>query len=96
MVVYQIMEYKNCDEYFSWGIFSSEQKAKLYLEYENWDNNVDFEIIPYVLDERLKEVNCEELKVNQKTMQLVQAVRNQVLTKVKCIGLMVSYIAKSV
>ena len=62
MVVYQIMEYRNCDEDFSWGVFSSEQKAKLYLKTMGWDNNLDFEIIPHVLDEKLKEVNYEELK----------------------------------
>ena len=62
MVVYQIIEHTSWNEDFSWGFFSSEQKAKLYLKYENWDNNDDFEIVPYVLDERLKEVNCEELK----------------------------------
>lgn len=54
MKVYQIMEYRNCDEHYSWGIYSSEENAKLYLKQMGWDERDDFEIISYKLDEKLK------------------------------------------
>lgn len=53
MVVYQIMEYRSWDEHYSWGIFSSEENAKLYLIYKGWDNCEDFEIIEHIVDEKL-------------------------------------------
>ena len=53
MVFYQIMEYRNWDEHYSWGIFSSEENAKLYLKLKGWDKCDDFEIIEHIVDEKL-------------------------------------------
>ena len=53
MKVYQIMEYRNFDEHYSWGIYSSEENARLYLKQRGWDKCDDFEIISYELDEEL-------------------------------------------
>ena len=65
MVVYQIMEYRSFDEHYSWGIYSSEENANLYLKTMGWDNNLDFEIIPYEVDGRLKGVNYEKNNKNK-------------------------------
>lgn len=54
MKVYQIMEYRNWDEHYSWGIYSSEENARLYLKQKRWDKCEDFEIVSYELDENLK------------------------------------------
>ena len=53
MKVYQIMEYRNWDEHYSWGIYSSEENARLYLKQKGWDKCEDFEILTHVLDEKL-------------------------------------------
>ena len=54
MKVYQIMEFRNFDEHYSWGIYSSEENAKLYLKIKGWDKLENFEIIEYELDEKIK------------------------------------------
>lgn len=54
IIVYQIMEYRNCDEHYSWGLYSSEENARLYLKQKGWDKFDEFEIIPYELDVNLK------------------------------------------
>lgn len=54
MKVYQIIEYRNFDEHYSWGIYSSEENAKLYLKIKGWDICENFEIIEYELDEKIK------------------------------------------
>lgn len=43
MKIYEIMEYRNCDEHYSWGVYSTEENARLYLKYKRWDDNDDFE-----------------------------------------------------
>ena len=53
MIVYQIMEYRNWDERYSWGIFSSEENAKIYLKQKGWDKYENFKIIPHIVDEKL-------------------------------------------
>ena len=57
MKVYEIMEYRNCDEHYSWAIYSSEENAIKYLKYMKWDNNDDFEIIEHKVDEKLRWCN---------------------------------------
>ena len=42
MKIYEIMEYRNCDEHYSWGVYSTEENARLYLKYMRWDDNDDF------------------------------------------------------
>lgn len=54
MKVYEIMEYRNCDEHYSWGLYSSEENARIYLKHMRWDNNDDFEIIEFEVDENIK------------------------------------------
>ena len=51
MKVYEIMEYRNCDEHYSCGIYSTEENARKYLKYMKWENNDDFEIIEHKVDE---------------------------------------------
>ena len=53
MIVYQIMEYRSWNEHYTWGIYSSEENAKLFLKKKGWDDCEDFKIIPYVVDEKL-------------------------------------------
>lgn len=53
MIVYQIMEYRNWDEHYSWGIFSSEENAKIYLQQKGWDKCQNFKILSYIVDEKL-------------------------------------------
>ena len=50
MVVFQIIEHRSWNEHYSWGIYSSEENANLFLKAKGWDNNEDFEIIPYKID----------------------------------------------
>ena len=54
MKVYQIMEYRNCYEHYSWGVYSSEDNAKLYLKLKGWDKCENFEVVSHELDEKLK------------------------------------------
>ena len=54
MKIYEIMEYRNCDEHYSWGVYSTEENARLYLKYMRWDDNADFEIIEREVDEKLR------------------------------------------
>ena len=56
MKIYEIMEYRNCDEHYSWGVYSTEENARLYLKYMCWDDNADFEIIEREVDEKLRDV----------------------------------------
>ena len=65
MKVYEIMEYRNCDEHYSWGIYSTEENARKYLKYMKWDNNDDFEIIEHKVDEKLRWCNNEENNKNK-------------------------------
>ena len=62
MKIYEIMEYRNCGEHYSWGIYSSEENARKYLKYMKWDNNDDFEIIEHDVDAKLRYINNEVLK----------------------------------
>ena len=62
MKVYEIIEYRNCDEHYSWGIYSTEENARKYLKYMNWDNDDDFEIIEYKVDENLRLFNPGVIK----------------------------------
>ena len=57
MKVYGILEYRNCDEHYFWGIYSTEENARKYLKYMKWDNNDDFEIIEHKVDEKLRWCN---------------------------------------
>ena len=54
------MEYRNCDEHYSWGAYSTEENARLYLKYMRWDDNDDFEIIEREVDEKLRDVVHEK------------------------------------
>ena len=57
MKVYQIMEYRNWEEHYSWGIYSTEEKAKEYLRLKGWDTYENFDIIEYVIDVNLNILN---------------------------------------
>ena len=57
MKVYEIMEYRNCDEHYSWGIFSTEENARKYLYYMGWENEDEFEIIEHEVDEEIRRCN---------------------------------------
>ena len=65
MKVYEIIEYRNCDEHYSWGIYSTEENARKYLKFMKWDNDNDFEIIEYKVDENIRWCNNEENNKNQ-------------------------------
>ena len=65
MKVYEIIEYRNCDEHYSWGIYSTEENARKYLKYMKWDNDDGFEIIEYEVDENIRWYNNEENNKNQ-------------------------------
>ena len=54
MKVYEIMEYRNCDEHYSWGIYSTKENARKYLNYMRWNDNDEFEIIEYEVDENIR------------------------------------------
>ena len=54
------MEYRNCDEHYSWGVYSTEENARLYLKYMRWDDDADFEIIEREVDEELRDVVHEK------------------------------------
>ena len=54
MKVYEIIEYRNCDELYSWGIYSTEENARIYLNYMGWNDNDEFEIIVYEVDENIR------------------------------------------
>ena len=60
MKIYEIMEYRNCDEHYSWGVYSTEENARLYLKYMRWDDDADFEIIEREVDEELRDVVHEK------------------------------------
>ena len=60
MKIYEIMEYRNCDEHYSCGVYSTEENARLYLKYMRWDDNDDFEIIEREVDEKLRDVVHEK------------------------------------
>ena len=60
MKIYEIMEYRNCDEHYSWGVYSTEENARLYLKYMHWDDDADFEIIEREVDEKLRDVVHEK------------------------------------
>ena len=60
MKIYEIMEYRNCDEHYSWGVYSTEENARLYLKCMGWDNDEDFEIIEREVDEKLRDVVHEK------------------------------------
>ena len=64
MKVYEIIEYRNCDEHYSWGIYSTEENARKYLKFMKWDNDDDFEIIEYKVDENIRWCNNEENNKN--------------------------------
>ena len=60
MKIYEIMEYRNCDQHYSWGVYSTEENARLYLKYMRWDDDADFEIIEREVDEKLRDVVHEK------------------------------------
>ena len=60
MKIYERMECRNCDEHYSWGVYSTEENARLYLKYMRWDDNDDFEIIEREVDEKLRDVVHEK------------------------------------
>ena len=60
MKIYEIMEYRNTDEHYSWGVYSTEENARLYLKYMRWDHNADFEIIEREGYEKLRDVVHEK------------------------------------
>lgn len=60
MKIYEIMEYRNCDEHYSWGVYSTEENARLYLKYMRWDDDADFEIIEREVDEKLRDIVHEK------------------------------------
>ena len=62
MEVYQIMEYRSSGECISWGIYSSEKNAKIYLLSMGWENDDSFKIIPYELDKKLKSNSMNNIK----------------------------------
>ena len=57
MKVYEIIEYRNCDEHYSWGIYSTEENAIIYLNYMGWNDNDEFEIIEHEVDENIRGKN---------------------------------------
>ena len=52
MVVYEIMEHRNCDEHYSWGFFTTEENAKKYLKSKKWDNCENFKILTHQLSDK--------------------------------------------
>ena len=62
MEVYQIMEYRSSGECISWGIYSSEKNARIYLLSMGWENDNSFKIIPYELDKKLKNNSMNNTK----------------------------------
>ena len=44
------------------GLYSSEENARIYLNYMRWNENDDFEIIEHKVDEKLRFINKEVLK----------------------------------
>lgn len=65
MKVYEIMEYRNCDEQYSWGLYSSEENARKLLNYMRWNDNDDFEILEREVDFELWRLKNEENNKNQ-------------------------------
>ena len=70
MKVYEIMEYRNCDEHYSWGLYSSEENAKLYLNHMRWNDNDDFEIIEHDVDAKLRYIINEVIKWDIELIEL--------------------------
>ena len=62
MKVYEIIAYGYCYEHYSLGIYSTEENARIYLNYMRWNDNDDFEIIEHKVDEKLRFINKEVLK----------------------------------
>lgn len=54
MKVYILNEYRNCGDKITWGVFSSEENARKYLRYMRWDKDINFGIIEYEVDEKLR------------------------------------------
>ena len=54
MKVYEIMEYRNYDKHYSWGLYSTEENARIYLNHMGWNNDDDFVIIEHKVDEKLR------------------------------------------
>ena len=52
MKVYILNEYRNCGDKITWGVFSSEENAKLYLKHMGWNKKDNFGIIEYEVDEK--------------------------------------------
>lgn len=65
MKVYEIMEYRNCDEHYSWGLYSSEENARKLLNYMRWNDNDDFEILEREVDFELWRFKNEKNNKNQ-------------------------------
>lgn len=43
-VVYEIMEWRSCNEHYSWGLFITEELAKEFLKIMGWLDCEDFDI----------------------------------------------------
>lgn len=65
MKVYEIMEYRNCDEHYSWGLYSSEENARKLLNYMRWNDDDDFEILEREVDFELWRFKNEKNNKNQ-------------------------------
>ena len=70
MKVYEIMEYRNCDEHYSWGLYSTEENARMYLNHMRWNDNDDFEIIEHDVDVKLRCIINEVIKMKNKNTLL--------------------------
>lgn len=53
-IIYEIMEYRNCDEHYSWGLYATEELAIEFLKSKNWLNCEDFEILERKIIYKLK------------------------------------------
>ena len=54
MKVYLLIEFRRSGERINWGVFSSYEYAIGYLKFMNWENDPDFKIIDYEVDEKLR------------------------------------------
>lgn len=54
MRVYLLIEYRNCGDRIIWGVFSSRQNAKAYLNHMHWNKCNDFGIIDYEVDGKMR------------------------------------------
>ena len=53
MIVYEIIEDRYWNERYRWGIFSSEENAKIFLKQKGWNKYQQFKILSHIVDEKL-------------------------------------------